>query len=161
MKRKIRPLAILEKKLSLLSISFCFSRADWTNHLHSRNKYCNVCLWNKRDLKKTVEKADCYQSLPGTFYKSVSHSPKRPTSQGKIDGSSLPPCKSLLQQKINRANCICLALNSVFTLNPNVFSPQTSGWNIGKDVDGKERFSVNLFEGDLAPQTLEDWLSLR
>lgn len=32
-------------------------------------------------------------------------------------------------------------------------SPQTSGWNIGKNKDGKERFPVKLFEGDLVPQT--------
>ena len=37
-----------------------------------------------------------------------------------------------------------------------MFSPQTSGWNIDKDDEGKKRFSVNWFEGELAPQTLEE-----
>jgi hypothetical protein len=36
-----------------------------------------------------------------------------------------------------------------------VFSPQTSGWNINKDDEGKKRFSLHWFEGEWAPQTLE------
>lgn len=93
------------------------------------------------------------------FTKVYQSTTKRPMSKVKgIDGSSLPPCKLVLQQQINRANCICSAWNFAFTLSPNVFFPQTSGWNIEKDDYGNERFSVNWFEGDLAPQTLEEVL---
>jgi hypothetical protein len=39
-----------------------------------------------------------------------------------------------------------------------VFPPERNGWKIEKNEVGQERFSFNWFEGDMAPQRLEDVL---
>lgn len=61
-------------------------------------------------------------------------------------------------QEIKRANCICSSWNSATDLNLQVFPPERNGWKIEKNEVGQERFSFNWFEGDMAPQRLEDVL---
>ncbi|KZS20614.1 Uncharacterized protein APZ42_012648 [Daphnia magna] len=126
----------------------CFTGCDHAPEFSRKGKIGPLAIKKKTSLPRSSRFSWVYQSTT-----------KRPMSTVKgIDGSSLPPCKLVLQQQINRANCICSAWNFAFTLSPNVFFPQTSGWNIEKDDYGNERFSVNWFEGDLAPQTLEEVL---
>ncbi|KAI9565073.1 hypothetical protein GHT06_008823 [Daphnia sinensis] len=119
-----------------------------------------VCeMYGIKNQKGQLKKQTVNEARLELFTKVYQSTTKRPMSKVKgIDGSSLPPCKSVLQQQINRANCICSAWNFAFTLSPNVLSPKTSGWNIEKDDERNERYSVNWFEGDLAPQTLEEVL---
>jgi hypothetical protein len=113
-------------------------------------------MYGIKNKKGQLKKPTVNEARLELFTRVYQSTSKRPMSKVKgIDGSSLPPCKSVLEQQINRANCICSAWNFAFSLNPKVFSPQTSGWNINKD-EGKERFSLHWFEGELAPQTLEE-----
>jgi len=77
-----------------------------------------------------------------------------------IDGSSLPPSKSALEQQIRRANCLCSVWNHSYSFESQMFSPVGNGWVLQSDENG-ERFSLNWFDGDMAPTNLDDILEMQ
>ncbi|EFX78456.1 hypothetical protein DAPPUDRAFT_105253 [Daphnia pulex] len=77
-----------------------------------------------------------------------------------IDGSSLPPSKSALEQQIKRANGLCSVWNHSYSFESQMFSPVGNGWVLHSDKNG-ERFSLHWFDGDMAPTNLDDILEMQ
>lgn len=86
------------------------------------------------------------------FLKTYKPKGKKPLSGVKgIDGSNLPPCKSVLLQQIKRANVICSSWNRADQTRPSTISPDGNGWHIQD-----EKYTPTWFEGDMSPPTLEE-----
>ncbi|KAI9556019.1 hypothetical protein GHT06_018585 [Daphnia sinensis] len=70
-----------------------------------------------------------------------------------LDGSLMPPCKTVLLEQIKRANSICSIWNKATASNPIAFAPNNNGWSL---VDNK--YSICWFQGDCTPSSLDDML---
>lgn len=51
-----------------------------------------------------------------------------------VDGSALPPCKTVLTQQIARANTAYSIWNNAFENNPFVFDPVKNRWLFQNDI---------------------------
>ena len=93
-----------------------------------------------------------YEARLELFLKIYKPKGKRPLSGVKgVDGSNLPPCKSVLLQQIKRVNVVCSTWNQAHETNPSIISPDGNGWEI---LNGK--YALTQFEGDMVPPTLEE-----
>ena len=68
----------------------------------------------------------------------------------KMEGSFLPPCASVLQQKTNRTNHIAGKWLSSWTSYLLISNPLNCGWELGN-----RHWKVKWFEGDIAPKSVE------
>ncbi|KAK4013814.1 hypothetical protein OUZ56_026367 [Daphnia magna] len=79
---------------------------------------------------------------------------KNPMANVKgIDGSSLPPCHSVLLEQIKRTNAICSVWRNGTVFNPQVILPSGNGWQLVE-----EKYSPVWFQGDMVPTTIEDMI---
>lgn len=58
-----------------------------------------------------------------------------------LDGSSLPPCNTVLFQQILRANSICSGWNFATDPKPHIFPPDKNGWRKEKNNSGVESYN--------------------
>lgn len=72
----------------------------------------------------------------------------------KMDGSMLPPCKSVLEFKIKRLNQVCAIWNSATLKTPSFYNPTNNGWIL---EDGK--YAITWFEGPQMPLSLDEIVS--
>ena len=73
------------------------------------------------------------------------------SSVKKMDGSSLPPCRRVVLQKLKRTNFICSIWLSAFSPHPPGFDPENCGWLM---QDGA--YKIQWFEGHISPMSVED-----
>jgi hypothetical protein len=79
---------------------------------------------------------------------------KNPMANVKgIDGSSLPPCQSVLLKQIKRTNAICSVWRNGTVFNPQVILLSANGWQLVE-----EKYSPVWFQGDMIPTTIEDMI---
>jgi hypothetical protein len=78
------------------------------------------------------------------------NSEQRLTSVKKLDGTSLPPCRKVLLQKIKRTCFIAKMWLSSLSPHPPSLDPVDCGWTI---VNGC--YEIKWYEGDHCPRTLD------
>ena len=67
-----------------------------------------------------------------------------------MEGSFLPPCTSVLQQKMNSTNHIAGKLLSLWTSHPPMSNPLNCGWELSNGL-----WKAKQFDGDIAPKSVE------
>ena len=148
-KAKTRPLSILEKnkEFQIAFASLGTSETIQEDTVKIIEQF--VCtMYGNKNLESV--NACRYQM----FMKIYKPKNKNPLSSVKgIDGSSLPPCKSVLMEQIKRTNSVCSIWRNAIEFNPKIIPPNGNGWNL---IGGK--YSPTWFEGDMAPSTLEEIL---
>ena len=83
-------------------------------------------------------------------YKPKKNGTKSITDVKSMDGSSMPPCQRVLQQKIKRTNLV--ATRWCAATEP--FEPVMSPYDYGLDCEDKE-YRIKWFEGEAAPRSLD------
>jgi hypothetical protein len=79
---------------------------------------------------------------------------KNPMTNVKgIDGSSLPPCHSVLLEQIKRKNAICSVWRNGTVFNPQVILTSGNGWQLVE-----EKHCPVWFQGEMDPTTIEDMI---
>ena len=69
----------------------------------------------------------------------------------KMDATLLPPCSSVVKEKIKRTNYICSIWNNATMAHPPVFDAEKCGWKL---EDG--RYRIKWFEGDMSPASISE-----
>lgn len=93
------------------------------------------------------------------FSKVYQSGSSNPMSKVKgLDGSSLPPCNTVLFQQILRANSICSGWNFATDPKPHIFPPDKNGWRKEKNNSGVESYNLHWFDGEMVPKNLDDVL---
>ena len=69
----------------------------------------------------------------------------------KMDATLLPPCSSVVKEKIKRTNYICSIWNDTTMALPPVFDAEKCGWKL---EDG--RYRIKWFEGDMSSASISE-----
>ncbi|KAG1689652.1 Protein disulfide-isomerase TMX3 [Nymphon striatum] len=145
-KGKVKPLKILEKNEDLQKTlaTFAFSEVD-TNTLTLVESY--VCrIYGKKTL---TEINDVRMQIFLEKYRPKNEN-ERLSYANKRDGSMLPPCQRVLQQKLRRVEMISKRWASSTSAHPPPEVPEESGWIL---KDGT--YEILWYEGDSSPSILD------
>ncbi|KZS02499.1 Uncharacterized protein APZ42_000441, partial [Daphnia magna] len=142
-KGKVRPLAILEKSL-LYQDAFSSLGASETideNTISTIGLY--VCeMYGFKKHTGNADQLDVDDARLQIFSKVYQSGSSNPMSKVKgLDGSSLPPCNTVLFQQILRANSICSGWNFATDPKPHIFPPDKNGWRKEKNNSGVESYN--------------------
>lgn len=143
-KGKVRPLALMEKKFVK-----CFSRLGISEVLDPEmmiDLESFVCHMYNKTNATSVNDARYIQFLE-TFKPKDNSEPLK--SLTGIDSSMLPPCKSVLVQKIKRSNYAASLCKGAILANPCTWDPEENGWKL---ANGK--YMIKWFEGSEVPDNL-------
>ena len=69
----------------------------------------------------------------------------------KLDGSSLPPCRRVLSEKLKRVTYISNIWMSSVRPHPPIISPLNYGWKITTE----KRFQLLWYDGEICPKKLD------
>ena len=146
-KGKVRPLKLLEKRPKTQEVFGAIARSEELTEEDVREVESFVCAMYGHPKLASIDEVrfELFQKK---------YSPKKNQDPincvRKMDGSCLPPCLSVLKQKILRTKFISHIWFSAFLPDPPSLSPEDYGWTLEDNC-----YRIKWFDGDATPAAID------